>query len=93
MLVLSRKVGETIVIGDNIELTVVEVTNETVRLGINAPREIAVHRKEVYEEIQAENLRASQNLGSLQNNIGQLKNLPRLPKKQKKTVPVIKEDT
>ena len=55
MLVLSRQCDQTIVIGDNIEITVVSIRGDKVRIGINAPREITVHRKEVYEAIQREN--------------------------------------
>ena len=55
MLVLSRQCDQTIVIGDNIEITVVSIRGDKVRLGINAPREITVHRKEVYDAIQKEN--------------------------------------
>jgi carbon storage regulator len=59
MLVLSRQRDETIMIGDDIEITVVDIRGDKVRLGINAPARIAVHRKEVYEAIRAENERAS----------------------------------
>lgn len=55
MLVLSRKKGETIVIQDHIELTVLGVEGETVRIGIKAPREVDVFRKEVYLAIQESN--------------------------------------
>lgn len=51
MLVLSRKKDETITIGDDIEITIVAIRGDKVSLGINAPRSIAVHRKEVYDEI------------------------------------------
>ena len=54
MLVLSRQKDESIVIGDDVEITIVDVRGDKVRLGINAPREISVHRKEVYEAIQRE---------------------------------------
>ncbi|MBN1124473.1 MAG: carbon storage regulator CsrA [Sedimentisphaerales bacterium] len=54
MLVLSRQKDESIMIGDDVEITVVDVRGDKVRLGINAPREISVHRKEVYEAIQRE---------------------------------------
>lgn len=52
MLVLTRKVHQSIVIGDNIEVVVLEVRGEQVRLGIRAPRDVTVHRKEIYEQIQ-----------------------------------------
>lgn len=51
MLVLSRKKNESIIIGDNITIAVVEIKGDKVRLGINAPRDISVHRNEVYEAI------------------------------------------
>ena len=50
MLVLSRQRDETIIIGDNIEITVVDIRGDKVRLGVSAPKEISVHRKEVYEQ-------------------------------------------
>ena len=59
MLVLARKVGQSIVINDNIELLVIEVRGDQVRLGIEAPRSIPVHRKELLEQIRAENARAA----------------------------------
>ena len=58
MLVLSRQKDQTIVINDNIEITVVAIRGDKVSLGINAPRSIAVHRKEVYDAIKRENRRA-----------------------------------
>ncbi|HWA98603.1 MAG TPA: carbon storage regulator CsrA [Pirellulales bacterium] len=59
MLVLSRQRDESIIIGDNIVITIVDIRGDKVRLGINAPTEIPVHRREVYEAIQRENLKAS----------------------------------
>jgi len=60
MLVLSRQRDETIMIGDNISVTVVDIRGDKVRLGINAPKEITVHRKEVYDAICRENKAAAQ---------------------------------
>ena len=54
MLVLTRKVNQSIVIGDDIEVVVLEVRGEQIRLGIRAPRDVVVHRKEIYEQIQEE---------------------------------------
>lgn len=59
MLVLSRQRDESIIIGDNIVVTIVDIRGDKVRLGINAPTEVPVHRQEVYEAIQRENLRAA----------------------------------
>ena len=60
MLTLTRSVGETIRIGDDIEVHVVEVRGGTVRLGFKAPREVAIHREEVYRQIAEANLLAAQ---------------------------------
>ncbi len=54
MLVLSRQKDESIIIGDDVEVTIVDVRGDKVRLGITAPKEIPVHRREVYEAIQRE---------------------------------------
>jgi len=59
MLVLTRHVDEAIMIGDDIEVVVVDIRGGRVRLGITAPKEVSVHRKEVYELIQAENIEAA----------------------------------
>ncbi|HEY0982544.1 MAG: carbon storage regulator CsrA [Schlesneria sp.] len=60
MLVLSRQRDESIFIGDNIKITVVDIRGDKVRLGIEAPTDIPVHRQEVYEAIQRENQRKSE---------------------------------
>ncbi len=60
MLVLSRHRDESIMIGDNIVLTIVDIRGDKVRLGIEAPQDIPVHRQEVYEAIQRENRKANQ---------------------------------
>jgi len=54
MLVLSRQKDESIMIGDNVEITIVDVRGDKVRLGITAPKDIPVHRREVYDAIQRE---------------------------------------
>lgn len=60
MLVLSRQRDETIMIGDDIEITVVDIRGDKVRLGISAPTSVSVHRKEVYDAIKREMREASQ---------------------------------
>ena len=59
MLILTRKLGENIRIGDKIRITVLDVKGGQVKLGIDAPAHIAVHREEIYEKIRDENRRAS----------------------------------
>ena len=66
MLVLSRQRDETIMIGDDIELTVVDIRGDKVRLGIKAPSHVAVHRKEIYELIKEENRTAALGFGAAQ---------------------------
>jgi len=59
MLVLTRKIGESICVGSNIEIVITEITKTAVRVGVRAPRETTVYRKEVYERILLENQEAS----------------------------------
>ena len=54
MLILTRRVGETLVIGDDVNVTVLGVRGNQVRLGVDAPKEVAVHREEIYQRIQNE---------------------------------------
>jgi len=54
MLILTRRVGETLMIGDEVTITVLGVKGNQVRIGVNAPRDIAVHREEIYERIKRE---------------------------------------
>jgi carbon storage regulator len=58
MLVLARRLNESIMIGDEIEVVVIDIKGDQVKLGIRAPKRITVHRKEIYEEIRKENIAA-----------------------------------
>jgi len=60
VLVLTRKKNESIIINDNIEITIVDVQGEQVRIGINAPKSVSIYRKEIFVEIQAENKKAAE---------------------------------
>ncbi|CUU51960.1 putative Carbon storage regulator like protein [Actinobacillus pleuropneumoniae] len=53
MLILTRKIGESLLIGDNVEITVLSVRGNQVKLGVNAPKEVSVHREEIYQRIKA----------------------------------------
>ncbi|MCR5390775.1 MAG: carbon storage regulator CsrA [Lachnospiraceae bacterium] len=70
MLALSRKKGEALIINNNVEITVLDVKGDQVKIGINAPKEVPIYRNEVYEQIQAANKEAltdqsPENLGKL----------------------------
>jgi len=67
MLVLTRKKGEVIKIGDQIEITIVAAKGEQVKIGISAPKNVEIYRKEVYEEIIAENQQASADVATVMN--------------------------
>ncbi len=54
MLILTRRIGETLMVGDDVSITVLGVKGNQVRLGVNAPRDVAVHREEIYQRIQDE---------------------------------------
>ena len=65
MLVLTRKPGEKIFIGDNVSLTVVEVKGDSVRIAVDAPREVKIYRGEIYRAIQEENRKAAMQPGNI----------------------------
>lgn len=65
MLILTRGIGQTIMIGEDVVVTILDVTGYQVRIGVNAPKEVAVHREEIYERIQRE-----QEQGEVVNDVG-----------------------
>jgi len=77
VLVLTRRAGESIVIGDDVRVIVLDVRGDTVRLGIEAPRSVQVHRAEVYAEVQAANAAAASNVDDLGALAGRLQRLAR----------------
>lgn len=83
MLVLTRHKNETIMIGDDIEISVLDIKGEQVRIGIQAPKQISIYRKEIYEAIQKENIEAAK-MGTT--DVGKLKDLlkPNDKKKQER---------
>jgi carbon storage regulator len=76
MLVLTRKVGETIAIDDHIKITIVQIKGKQVRVGIEAPKETKIHREEIYQAIQTQNKEATQSVAKI---------VPRLKPAEKKT--------
>ncbi len=82
MLVLSRQKDESLIIGDDIEITVVDIRGDKVRLGVSAPKEVSVHRKEVYEAIRRENREAARVKPEDLSGVGKVK--PGLPKQSER---------
>ena len=66
MLILTRRIGETLMIGDDITVTVLDVKHGQVRIGVNAPKEIAVHREEIYNKIENQKQSRSAWIGELE---------------------------
>lgn len=60
MLIITRKAGERITIGDDIVVTIIEVKGSLVKLGIDAPRSVSIHRQEIYDKIREQNIKASE---------------------------------
>ena len=75
MLVLTRKKDQTLVIGDNIEITVLEIQGDQIRFGINAPKNVKIYRKEIYLEIQQENKNAAKHAFANPRSLSELINL------------------
>jgi carbon storage regulator len=73
MLILTRKLGESIIIGEKVQLSVVEINKKNIKIGINAPKDITIYREEVFEKIKEENEMSSTsgiiNLTDISNNI------------------------
>jgi carbon storage regulator len=84
MLILSRKLDEKIIIGEDIIVTIVAVSGDTVKLGIDAPREVKVYRAEVYEEIIRANIEAAKAAGAIPPDLKSLKDIEKLTKDTKK---------
>lgn len=72
MLALSRKQNESIVIGNDIEITILDVKNEQVKIGISAPKHVGIYRKEIYLQIQEENKKAMESTAPTLNDVKEL---------------------
>lgn len=79
MLVLTRRIDESIIIGNEIVVTVLEVRGDQVRLGIKAPRSVQVHREEVFRQIEAENAQAARSAGRARDAVARMPGGRRLP--------------
>ncbi|QGU00430.1 Carbon storage regulator [Candidatus Syntrophocurvum alkaliphilum] len=73
MLVLSRKKGESIIVGDNIEISIIDIQGDSIKIGVNAPKDVKIYRKEIYDQIIQENIQATQNISNLGKNLDKLK--------------------
>ena len=89
MLILTRKTGETLMVGDDVTVTVLGVKGNQVRIGINAPNEVAVHREEIYERIKAEERERMRNKRSEFGNRRHQVAMPRVPFKDSNGATII----
>jgi len=80
MLVLARKLNESIMIGEDVEIVIIDIKGDQVKLGIKAPRKVMVHRKEIFEDIKGQNIEASR---SVSFDPGKLRDLSDLFRKDK----------
>ncbi|HUU30054.1 MAG TPA: carbon storage regulator CsrA [archaeon] len=76
MLILTRKLGESIAIGDQIKMTLLEVQGKQVKIGVSAPKDVTIHRQEIYEKIHQENVRACMTSEKDLSRLAQLINTP-----------------
>jgi carbon storage regulator len=81
MLILARKINESIMVGDQVEISIVDIKGDQVKLGISAPRQVKVYRREVYQLIQQENLKAAQAKPDLLPSLDEYRENPQAPKK------------
>ncbi|MEM8593508.1 MAG: carbon storage regulator CsrA [Pseudomonadota bacterium] len=72
MLILTRRVGETLMVGDDVSITVLGVKGNQIRIGVDAPKHVAVHREEIYQRIQAEKQQQHGEDGDIDDNIGNI---------------------
>ena len=82
MLVLNRKKGESIIVGDDIVIQIVDIQGDNIKLGIEAPKEVRVLRKELYEETIKANQEASQNIAELKEVMKQVKQYTNIKRKE-----------
>ncbi|MEW5919780.1 MAG: carbon storage regulator CsrA [Bacillota bacterium] len=91
MLVLTRKKGQSIMVGDEIEISVVEINGDAIRLGIKAPRDVSIYRREIYEAILEENIRAAGTAAQMAEKLKKLQfsPAPAVKKKEKDNTDIV----
>lgn len=92
MLVLTRKKGQSIMVGDDIEISVVEINGDAIRLGIKAPRDVSIYRREIYDAILEENIRAAGSSARMADKLKTVQLKPRQQAKNPKDVQPPKEE-